>query len=61
MNNWASKPILNIIIKSDTNTHNSDWYNFKRWEGRNLELNYLDTNYNLTSYNFINKKGKNVG
>ena len=61
MNNWASKPISNIIIISDTNTQNSDWYNFERWEGRNLELNYLDTNYNLTLYNSINKKGKKCG
>ena len=63
MNNWASRPISNIFIKVDKNTitENSDWYNFKRWEGRNLELNYLDTNYNLTLSNSINKKGKKCG
>ena len=63
MNNWASRPISGIFVKYDTNdiTENSDWYNFKRWEGRNFQLNYLDTNYNLTLFNSINKKGKNVG
>ena len=63
MNNWASRPISNIFIKSDKNdiTENSDWYNFKRWEGRNLQLNYLDTNYNLTLFNSIYKKGKKCG
>ena len=63
MNNWASRPISSIFIKSDKNdiTENSDWYNFKRWEGRNLQLNYLDTNYNLTLFNSIYKKGKKCG
>jgi len=61
MNNWASKPISNISIKSSKNTKNSDWYNFKRWEGKNFHLNYLDTIYNITLSNSINKKGKKCG
>ena len=63
MDNWASRPISSISIKFDKNdiTENSDWYNFKRWEGRNFQLNYLETNYNLTLSNSINKKGKKCG
>ena len=63
MNNWFSRPISGIVVKYDTNdiTENYDWYKFKRWEGRNFQLNYLDTNYNLTLFNSINKKGKKCG
>jgi hypothetical protein len=63
MFNWDSRPISSIVVKSDINdiTENSDWYNFKRWEGRNLQLNYLNTDYNLTLFNTINKNGKICG
>ena len=64
MNNWFSRPISGIVVKYDTNdiTENYDWYKFKRWEGRNFQLNYLDTNYNLTLFNsLLIKREKNVG
>ena len=61
MNNWVSKPISSISIKSHKNTKNSDWYNFKRWKGKNFQINYLDTIYNITLSNSFNKKGKKCG
>ena len=60
MSNWDSKPISKIE-KIDATGSNTDWYNFKKWGNINLKLSYVDTNYNLTLYNSVNKKGKICG
>ena len=61
MNNLGSE-YFTINIITDTNIiTNPEWYNFKRWEGANFKLSNLNTNYNLTLYNSINKKAIKFG
>ena len=62
MYNWDSAPIKDID-KDDITTSepNTDWYDFKKWGTTNLKLSNIDTNYNLTLYNSVNKIGKICG
>ena len=60
MSNWDSSPISKIE-SYDVTGPNTDWYNFKKWGDTNLKLSHVITNYNLTLYNSVNKKGKICG
>ena len=61
MNNWGSGPFTMNIVSDKNIITNLEWYNFKRWEGTNFKLSNFNTNYNLTLFNSINKKGIKCG
>ena len=61
MKNWGSGPFTMNIVSDKNIITNLEWYNFKRWEGTNFKLSNFNTNYNLTLYNSINKRGIKCG